>query len=46
MYSCSKFNLNWRTSVFGTKFTRNAFLGGVLGQTQPENNLSYVKKYS
>ena len=36
MYQGTKFQSIWRTLVFGTKFTKKR---GVLGQTQPENNL-------
>ena len=39
MYLTSKFWSIRRTLVFETKFTQNKLNGGVLGQTQPENNL-------
>ena len=39
MYACTKFKWTWRTSVFETKFAQKRLSGGVLGQTQPENNL-------
>ena len=34
-----------RTSVFETKFAQKRISGRVLGQTQPDNNIFYVKKY-
>ena len=43
MYPCTKFQLIWRTSVFGTKFAPKILEGGVLGQTQTDNNLFWVK---
>ena len=72
MYHCTKFELIWRTSDFGTKFTyknlndknvgkinikfkiriqqcifskfaQKRTSGRVLGQTQPDNNIFYVK---
>ena len=39
MYICTRFQLTRRTLDFGTKFNQKTLLGGVLGQTQPENNL-------
>ena len=39
MYACTKFQSIWGTSVFETKFAQKRLQGGVLGQTQPENNL-------
>ena len=32
-------NFRWRTLVLGTKFAKEATSGGILGQTQPDNNL-------
>ena len=32
-------NFRWRTLVLGTKFAKKATSGGILGQTQPDNNL-------
>ena len=43
MLLSTKFQLIRRISDFGTKFAQNASQGGVLGQTQPENNLFEVK---
>ena len=39
MCPCTKFQLIWKTSNFGTKYAPKKHWGGVLGQTQPENNL-------
>ena len=39
MYPCTKLQSFWRTSDLGTNFPKKALLGGVVGQTQPENNL-------
>ena len=32
-------NFRWRTLVLGTKFAKKTTSGGILGQTQPDNNL-------
>ena len=39
MYPCTKCWSVWRTSVFLTKFAQGTLQGGVLGETQAENNL-------
>ena len=39
MYACTKFQSIWKTSALGTKFAQKTLQGGLLGQTQPENNL-------
>ena len=41
MYTCTKFQSVWRTSVFETKFAQKRLQGRVLGQAQPENILQY-----
>ena len=39
MYACTKFQLIWRASVFGTKFAQKTLSGGMVGQTRPENKM-------
>ena len=39
MYPGTKFKSIWRTLVFAAKFAQKALKGGVVGQTQLENNL-------
>ena len=36
---CINYQLIWGTLDFGTKFAQKILYGGVLGQTQPGNNL-------
>ena len=38
MHPCAKFQSFWRASVFGAKFAQKTLYGGVLRQTQPDNN--------
>ena len=46
MYPCTQFQLIWRTSFFGTKFSQKQFKGGALGQTQPDNNFFFIVTFT